>query len=236
MQSPFPRKTHLSPSFLPRTVVTLGPPNGWYARFMDIVQEGYDVIAGTYHARRVAREAANQPFLDSVRLLLPQCGTLVDLGCGGGVPITRYFADRGYDVTGYDLSDEMLRIAREMVPRARFERAAIEDIDLPAFSVDVVVSFFAIIHIERSLHLEIFRRIHTWLRPGGAALLSLGARNEPARRDENWHGAPMTWSHFDSETNLKLLRQCGFDVAWSALEEWGGAEAHIFVVARKVAP
>ncbi|MEO8181360.1 MAG: class I SAM-dependent methyltransferase [Deltaproteobacteria bacterium] len=199
------------------------------------VQDGYDAIARTYHAGRLAREAANQPFLDSVRSLLPQRGTLVDLGCGGGVPVTRYFSDRGYDVTGYDLSDEMLRIAREMVPGARFERAAIEDICLPALSLDVVVSFFAIIHVERSLHLGIFRRIHTWLRPGGAVLLSLGARNEPVRREENWHGAPMTWSHFDGETNLELLRQCGFDVVWSEVEEWGGAEAHLFVVARKVA-
>ena len=37
---------------------------------------------------------------------------VVDLGCGGGVPLAKYFAERGYAVEGYDLSAEMVAIAR----------------------------------------------------------------------------------------------------------------------------
>ena len=39
-------------------------------------------------------------------------GLVLDLACGTGV-LTRLLADYGYDMTGIDLSEEMLAIARE---------------------------------------------------------------------------------------------------------------------------
>jgi ubiquinone/menaquinone biosynthesis C-methylase UbiE len=199
----------------------------------DIVRDGYDVIAETYHGSRLAREEVNRTWLDELRPMLPSSGQVVDLGCGAGVPITRYFADHGYDVTGYDLSGEMLRLARENVPSARFEQASMLDLEFPDESIDLILSFFAIIHVDRSLHEGLFRRMFRWLRPEGAILVSLGAGDNPAQKDENWHGAPMTWSHFDAETNLGLLRGVGFHIAWSEVEEFAPNERHLFVLAQK---
>lgn len=194
------------------------------------VRAGYEVIAGTYHAGRAAREQVNVEWLDTLRPLLLQSGKVVDLGCGGGVPISRYFANRGYQVTGYDLSPAMIDLARREVPGASFDVAAIESLALEPESVDLVTSFFAIIHIDRALHAEIFRRILTWLKPGGVCLLSLGAKDNPEEFQSDWHGAPMRWSHFDADTNLTLLKDAGFELRWHEVEDLGG-EQHLFVVA-----
>ena len=91
-------------------------------RRTEIVKQGYAVIAENYHKGRLAREQVNVEWLDGLRKLLPQSGKVVDLGCGAGVPLTRYFADRGYEVTGYDISPEMLEIARREVPQAHSQR------------------------------------------------------------------------------------------------------------------
>ncbi len=201
-----------------------------------LVRAGYDVIVETYHASREAKDDANKAWLDGLRHHLPPTGVAVDLGCGAGVPITRYFAEGGYDVTGYDVSAKMLELARKNVPSARFEQTAVQDLRLPADSIDLVLSFFAIIHIERVLHAELFRRMFEWLRPGGIALLSLGAGDNPQEHQDDWLGAPMEWSHFDAETNLRMLRKAGFQIAWSDVEEFAEGERHLFVIATKTRP
>jgi SAM-dependent methyltransferase len=199
----------------------------------EVVETGYARIARRYHEHRLGKEAVNEAWLDGLRPLLPQSGTVVDLGCGAGVPISRYFARRGYDVFGYDLSPAMLEIARAEVPEASFERARMQDVQLPPGSVDLVTSFFAIIHVEREIHPELFRRMFAWLREGGAALLTLGANDNPEEQDPDWLGAPMAWSHFDADTNLDLLREAGFEIAWHEVEEYAPEERHLFVIARK---
>ena len=156
-----------------------------------------------------------------------QSGRVVDLGCGSGVPITRYFAARGYQVEGYDLSPAMLDVARREVPAASFTEARIEDVDLEPNSVDLIVSFFAIIHVPREEHAALFGRMRTWLRPGGMALLSLGTSDNPSGFEPDWHGAPMAWSHFDADTSIKLLREAGFDIDWSEIEEFGAGRTSL---------
>lgn len=198
----------------------------------ETVRRGYAAMGENYHAGRLAHEEANIAWLDGMRHRLPASGCVVDLGCGAGVPLSRYFANRGYRVEGYDISPAMLAIARGEVPQGTFREASIEDLSLEPGSVDLVVSFFAIIHVERNHHSALFARVFEWLRPGGATLLSLGADDNPAQRSEAWYGTPMVWSHYDAAANLALLEKAGFRIDWHELEDFGH-ERHLFVIAHK---
>jgi SAM-dependent methyltransferase len=129
----------------------------------------------------------------------------------------------------------MLEIARREVPSAILRERRIEDVDLAPQSIDLVVSFFAIIHVPRDEHAALFARIFTWLKPGGVALLSLGVTDNPDDFEPDWHGAPMAWSHFDAETSLRLLGDAGFEINYSEIEEFADGERHLFVIARRVA-
>jgi SAM-dependent methyltransferase len=53
-------------------------------------------------------------------------GLIVDLGGGSGF-WARALVDEGYDVLGVDISADMLEMARERVPEARFEQASLFD-------------------------------------------------------------------------------------------------------------
>jgi SAM-dependent methyltransferase len=200
----------------------------------ETIRAGYELIAPAYHAGRASRDAVNVAWLDGLRPRMPASGKVVDLGCGSGVPITRYFATRGYEVEGYDVSPAMLAIARREVPSARFAEGRLEELAFDADSIDVVLSFFAIIHVPRERHAALFARFRGWLRPGGVALLTLGADDQP-HRAEPWHGVPMSWSHFDADTNLGLLRDAGLELDWHDVETFGPSEAHLFVLARRPA-
>lgn len=68
---------------------------------------------------------------------------VLDAGCGPG-SYSRYWRDRGSDVTALDLSGEMLQQAQRQQAADRYVQADIEDIPLPAGRFNLVWSNLAI--------------------------------------------------------------------------------------------
>jgi SAM-dependent methyltransferase len=132
---------------------------------------------------------------------------VLDLGCGAGVPITQRLAEH-HHVTGVDISGERLRLARQAVPGAEFVRADIGTFDPGPRRFDAVTAFYSISHTPRGTHASLFRRIASWLAPGGLFLASLGASGS-ADTVEEWLGVPMFFSSFDADGNRGLLRAAG---------------------------
>ena len=66
----------------------------------------------------------------------------------------------------------------------------------------------------------------------------MGTTNTPNLQTSNWLGAPMYWSFFDKDTNLKLIKQAGFNLIISQIEhehETTGTIPHLYVLAQKPA-
>jgi SAM-dependent methyltransferase len=174
----------------------------------DIVVAGYDRIAERHLAW--ISEIRGDPrlrFLHQLMAQLPAHPVVLDLGCGAGVPCTALLAGRG-DVVGVDLSASQLELARRHVPRAQFIRADMTTLDLRPASLDAVTAFYSIAHSPRGQHGPLFRRIATWLRPGGHFLAALGCGADEATVTD-WLGVPMFFSSHDARTNRRLLAQAG---------------------------
>lgn len=93
--------------------------------------------------------------------------TILDLGSGTGVTAQRILAAHpDASLTGVDGSDDMLGYARRLVPEATFLVGRLED-PLPAGPFDLVVSAFAIHHLDAAGKAALFRRVASVLAPGG---------------------------------------------------------------------
>lgn len=106
--------------------------------------------------------------------LLPEAGgrRVVDLGCGAG-QLAKYLAEQGAaSVVGVDVSEKMLEVARRdwAHPRVTHRREAMETVDFPAGSVDLVVSSLAFHYVAD--YGELVARIARWLAPGGTLVFS----------------------------------------------------------------
>jgi SAM-dependent methyltransferase len=134
-------------------------------------------------------------------------------------------------VTGVDISPVQIERARRLVPAAKFFCQDMSEADFPAESFRAIVSFFAIIHVPVDEQLPIFRKLSRWLRPGGYVLATVGSRAWTGT-EEDWHGAPMYWSHVDRDTYLAWLRDVGLDVLWTRFipEGTGG---HTLLLAKR---
>jgi trans-aconitate methyltransferase len=88
------------------------------------LQAGYDRVAEHY-ATEYFRELERKPFdcelLDRFAERVKDKGTVCELGCGPG-QVARYLKDRGVDMRGIDLSDEMVNVARRLNPDIPFSQ------------------------------------------------------------------------------------------------------------------
>jgi len=198
----------------------------------ELVEAGYDRMAEAYLASKDPADGVLLSELEALADQLPTSARVLDLGCGAGVPATEWLAQR-FKVTGIDISERQLELARERVPDASFVKA---DMGMAAFeleSFDAVVSFYAIIHLPREEQPALLGRIHSWLKPGGVFLANW-AVSEWEGSEEDWEGwgAPMWWSHYGSETNLAMLQEAGFAVA-SAQVRTSGGETWMWVRAHR---
>jgi SAM-dependent methyltransferase len=200
-----------------------------------IVKQGYE--QGDYSAafRRYGLPSAmERHYLDRLLVLCPSTPKILDLGCGTGLPIDKYLADHGADLTGIDLSPKHIALARNNLPSASYREGDLRHAVLPEGRFDGVVSFYAIFHIPRSEHGELFVRINRLLKPDGLFLATLGTSDAEYGEEANWAGAPMAWSSYDAETYRRLLAAASFDVIESAFEgQPGDVEHHFWVLARK---
>ena len=60
---------------------------------------------------------------------LPKNASVLDFGCGPGIPFTKELVKRGFRVTAIDISDTMIQEAKKHVPEAKYVRVSMTDID-----------------------------------------------------------------------------------------------------------
>jgi len=178
----------------------------------DLVRRGYDALS--YHYRGDDDgEGRYGPWLAALQDRLPAAGSVLDLGCGCGVPVARSLAVAGYQVTGVDISEVQIERARRLVPAGTFIRADACEVSFPAASFDAVVSLYALVHMPLGAQPGLLRRAAGWLRPGGWLLAVTGQRAWTGTQD-NWLGGPATmwWSHADAATYRAWLADAGLEV------------------------
>ena len=177
----------------------------------EIVARGYDAIALRY------AEWAGQvesPALDWLRELdsrLPDDASVLELGCGRGVPGTRELARR-HRVTGVDISAVQIELARHHVPEASFVHADASELEIATGSLDAVVALFFFGHVPMEEQRELIVRIALWLDDGGLLLATFGAGEPGEDVDDDWLGAPMFFASLGGDAYLPLLRECGLEL------------------------
>ncbi|MCC6586617.1 MAG: class I SAM-dependent methyltransferase [Bryobacterales bacterium] len=146
------------------------------------VKPEYDAFAWTYHRRwGFEYHAQLLPVLDRLVLTaLPAAASILDLCCGTG-RVSNSVAQRGFRVTGIDISPEMVAYARELVPAATFEVQDARDVRLP-MRFDAVISVFESLNhiIDTSELLLVFGSVRQHLKLGGWFVFDLN--REPAFR------------------------------------------------------
>ena len=174
----------------------------------------YDRVADQY-ADEFFHELERKPFdrqllyafAESVRTR----GEVCEIGCGPG-HISRYLQDRGATMRGIDLSREMVKCAQRLNPDISFEQGDMLALNLPDSSLAAIISFYAIIHIERDQVTRALQEMNRVLQPGGLLLISFHGGEGMLHRDE-WYDKPISIdvTLFGSDEMSGYLESAGFE-------------------------
>lgn len=108
---------------------------------------------------------------------------MLELGCGTG-HWTNIFTQKGFSVSAMDISDEMLKYAKQKNINAKFLKANSEDIPFPDNSFSNV-SFITMIEFVNDQN-KVFKEIYRVLKPGGYLILGcLNKHSEVGKNKEN---------------------------------------------------
>jgi cyclopropane fatty-acyl-phospholipid synthase-like methyltransferase len=172
------------------------------------VAEAYNVIADWFFENR-NQGLMEKAYLDGLIEITGKGASVLDLGCGTGVPVMRYLLSQGMRVTGVDASYRMLEIAGRNFPSADFVQADMRQLSLGR-KFDAIIAWHSFFHLSPDDQPSMFQKFKDHLNDNGVLLFTSGTEY-----GETWvmnNGANLLHGSLDTLQYRALLEAHGFRV------------------------
>jgi len=137
-------------------------------------EEVYDTLAKVYHKKRVKGKDFNE--LLEMPLTFSLLGNvkgkkILDAGCGTGV-YSKMLAEKGAKVTGIEISENMVEIAKEHCKDlgVKFDKGSVDELPYEDDSFDIIVASLVIHYFVDPT--EVFKEFHRVLKKDGILVFS----------------------------------------------------------------
>ena len=163
---------------------------------------------------------------------------VLDVGCGPGNVAKQLLAAKTLQITGIDLSDEMVRLAAANVPTGKFLCQDIRQAEFPSRQFDAVVLSFSIVHLNDAEAYALLRKAVSWLKGKGVLYLSFMAGKKAGFEKTSFSQDPIYFNYFDRDEVERFLSLQGVTVFHSAeqgyLETDGTLTNDIFLFGKRL--
>lgn len=134
---------------------------------------GYEEIASLFIAGRGKKtKGVGASVVAHWSRVLPEGASILDLGCGTGVPISLILIKRGFNLYGVDASPSMIAAFRDRFPGVPVECAAVEDSSFFNRTFDGVVVWALFFLLSAEVQRKLITKIAAVLPIGGRLLFT----------------------------------------------------------------
>jgi SAM-dependent methyltransferase len=185
----------------------------------------YQIHAVDWDCERV-RSLFEKPWLDRMLTLLPLKRSILDLGCGSGEPIARYFIDQGCEMTGVDSSSSLVEMCRGRFPGQDWLVSDMRTLSLDRRFDGILAwnSFFHLCPDDQRRMFPIFGR-HAAHR---AALMFTSGPSH-GESTGTYKGERLYHASLDGDEYRSLLDRNGFDVVSHVVEDTNSGDHTIWL-------
>lgn len=152
----------------------------------------------------------------------------LDVGCGSGGRVIEKLLKAGFTVTGLDVSEKMLEIAKSLHKNVSFH---LEDISTWESSekYDCIIAWDSIFHLPLSKQVPVISKLCNSLKNEGILIYTFG--DAYGEHESDWHEDKFPYSTIGISENLKVLIDNGCKPLHLELDQY--PESHVFVIAQK---
>jgi cyclopropane fatty-acyl-phospholipid synthase-like methyltransferase len=172
------------------------------------VFETYNIIAGWFAENR-SQELMGKAYLDKLIDIVGTDASVLDLGCGTGMPVMGYLLNQGLRVTGVDASCNMLEIAQQHLPSADFILADMRELSLNR-KFDALIAWHSFFHLPAEDQPAMFNIFKDHLNENGVLLFTSGKEHGEAWSENG--GENLFHASLDSARYQSLFEEHGFRV------------------------
>jgi SAM-dependent methyltransferase len=164
--------------------------------------------------------------------------SILDVGCGSGNK-SKYLVKNGFDVTGIDFSEEMIKLAKEQVPTGKF---FVKDIKQPLDFENIFDGVFAqavLLHIPKNEIIGVLKNITAPLKPKGYFYTTVkelkpnSSDEEIVKENDYGYDYERFFSYFTLEELKKYIQEIGLEVVYENITS-SGKTNWIQIIAEKL--
>ena len=146
--------------------------------------------------------------------------SVLDIGCGPGNVAKQLLSAKSLQITGIDLSDEMVKLASANVPSGRFYCQDIRQAEYVTGSFDAVVLSFSIVNLKDAQADELLRKAISWTKKNGYLFVSFMAGKVAGFEQTSFSRQPIFFNYFDHGRIAKLLSEHGMEIIHSEQQDY----------------
>lgn len=178
------------------------------------VLESYEKIAKWYERRRFYLYEQN--WLDMFLSHLEPMSNILDIGCGMGEPVDKYFIDRNFNVTGVDGCSSFIEMAKQRIPQGKFILNDMRGLDLKK-KFDGIIAWNSLFHLNTDEQKNMFKTFVHHLNDSGMLMFTSGAEEGECWSDNG--GESLYHASFSPDKYRELLKTHDFELILNKIND-----------------
>ena len=180
----------------------------------------YDHVVSDYELKRSKTIGVNyvDKFLSllSIKSNHPDTKSLLDIGCGTGLPLTKHLVSFGEEVTGIDISTEMIKKSRINNPNATFIKEDISTYKIDR-KFDGILAWDSLFHIPLEKQGKIIIKLIGLLKKNGVFMFTTGG--EYGEFLSEMFGQTFYYSSLSEDRYIKIILQGNCEVIINEIDD-----------------
>lgn len=185
----------------------------------------YDKIFDWFDQHR-NKDLMELHYLNLILDTVPVTSNVLDLGCGTGEPLAKFFIEKGFKVTGVDGSKKMIETCTKRFPKERWIVSDMLDINLNE-QFDVVLAWHSLFHLDHDDQRSMFKIFELHTRPGGVLAFTSGV--EEGEIWSNNGGEALYHASLSTREYQDLLSASSFNILEHHIEDPDCGDATIWI-------
>jgi len=195
------------------------------------VYKAYDQIIEWFDANRSKELVMEKYYLDFIQEHIPIEGSILDVGCGTGEPMAKFFIKNGYKITGVDASTKMIDLCKQRFPMANWILADMRQLKLQE-QFDLVIAWHSFFHLPLEDHESTLKLLASHVKQNGLLIFTSGPEHGETRGENG--GYNLYHASLSSEEYEKILIKNNLKVIIHKVKDPNCGEATIWVAQKNI--